>query len=174
MRYKKAFTLIELLIIIVIIGVLATVAVAQYGEAKARNRDARRRADLKQISTAIEMYKINNGSYKIGTTGGKDSGGIDISWLNYSGPGAATYPYHKSIIQGLIEAGVLSSAQRDPLCDSDACGYIYKTDSAKYSLYATLERPSDTDLQTYPSDSAVCDQLARTGWQKNYRVGTGL
>ncbi|PIT96248.1 hypothetical protein COT94_01415, partial [Candidatus Falkowbacteria bacterium CG10_big_fil_rev_8_21_14_0_10_37_14] len=51
-----AFTLIELLIVIAIIGVLATLATVAVSSARGRARDAKRVSDLKQISTALEMY----------------------------------------------------------------------------------------------------------------------
>ncbi|MCX6793242.1 MAG: type II secretion system protein [Candidatus Falkowbacteria bacterium] len=63
LRNKKAFTLIELLVVIAIIGVLSTMAIIALGNARTKARDARRVADLKQISTALELYYNDNSSY---------------------------------------------------------------------------------------------------------------
>ena len=56
MKNKKAFTLIELLVVIAIIGILATIAVIALQNARAKARDARRVADVKQIQTALELF----------------------------------------------------------------------------------------------------------------------
>lgn len=56
MKTKQAFTLIELLVVIAIIGILATVSVVAFQNARAKSRDAKRVADVKQIQTALELY----------------------------------------------------------------------------------------------------------------------
>jgi len=60
---KKGFTLIELLVVIAIIGLLSTLSILALNTARARSRDARRVADVKQIQTALEMYYNDTGSY---------------------------------------------------------------------------------------------------------------
>jgi len=51
----RAFTLIELLIVIAIIGLTATITVAAVGGARAKARDEKRVTDLKQIQKALEL-----------------------------------------------------------------------------------------------------------------------
>ncbi len=60
---KKGFTLIELLVVIAIIGLLSTLSVLALNSARARSRDAKRVADVKQIQTALEMYYNEAGNY---------------------------------------------------------------------------------------------------------------
>ena len=60
---KKGFTLIELLVVVAIIGLLATLSIVALNNARARARDARRVADVKQIQTALELYYNDLGSY---------------------------------------------------------------------------------------------------------------
>ncbi|MCX6793301.1 MAG: prepilin-type N-terminal cleavage/methylation domain-containing protein [Candidatus Falkowbacteria bacterium] len=60
---SKGFTLIELLVVIAIIGVLSTMAIIALGNARAKARDSKRVADIKQISTALELYFSDNGTY---------------------------------------------------------------------------------------------------------------
>ncbi|MBD3266043.1 prepilin-type N-terminal cleavage/methylation domain-containing protein [bacterium] len=62
-RNKKAFTLIELLIVVAIIGILAAIAVPNFLNAQTRAKIARVVSDLKSITKAIEMYYIDNNSY---------------------------------------------------------------------------------------------------------------
>lgn len=63
MKNKQGFTLIELLVVIAIIGLLSTLSVVALNNARARARDARRVADVKQIQTALELYFNANNSY---------------------------------------------------------------------------------------------------------------
>jgi prepilin-type N-terminal cleavage/methylation domain-containing protein len=60
--HAKGFTLIELLVVIAIIGILSSVVLASLNQARAKSRDARRIADLKQIQTALELYYDANSS----------------------------------------------------------------------------------------------------------------
>ena len=66
MRQSKsgfAFTLIELLIVVAIIGILAAIAVPNFLNAQTRSNIARVHADQKSIATALEMYHLDNNTY---------------------------------------------------------------------------------------------------------------
>lgn len=60
---KKGFTLVELLIVIAIIGVLASIVLVSMGSARAKARDAVRSSDLRQITSGMEMYYGDNNAY---------------------------------------------------------------------------------------------------------------
>lgn len=60
---QKGFTIIELLVVIVIIGILVALALPQLFAAQARGRDTDRKNDLKNIQTQLETYFNDNGSY---------------------------------------------------------------------------------------------------------------
>jgi prepilin-type N-terminal cleavage/methylation domain-containing protein len=60
---RRAFTLVELLVVISIIGLLSTIAVVSLGSARTKTRDGKRIADIKQISTAMQLYYDDKGTY---------------------------------------------------------------------------------------------------------------
>ena len=64
-KNQQGFTLIELLVVIAIIGLLSTLSIVALNQARARSRDARRIADVKQIQTALEMYYNDLGKYPL-------------------------------------------------------------------------------------------------------------
>ncbi len=61
MTKNRAFTLIELLIVVAIIGILAAIAVPNFLNAQIRAKVSRAKADLTSIRTALEMYATDHG-----------------------------------------------------------------------------------------------------------------
>ncbi len=55
-KYIKGFSLVELLVVVAIIGVLASIVLANQGMAKAKSRDTRRVSDVGNIQTALSRY----------------------------------------------------------------------------------------------------------------------
>ena len=57
---NKAFTLLELLVVIGIIAVLVSLATVAYSSAQKGSRDSRRQSDMKSIQSALEVYYSEN------------------------------------------------------------------------------------------------------------------
>ncbi len=64
-RSSKAFTLIELLIVVAIIAILAAIAVPNFLEAQTRSKVSRVKADMRSIATAVESYYVDYNRYPI-------------------------------------------------------------------------------------------------------------
>ncbi len=58
-----AFTLIELLIVVAIIGILAAIAVPNFLNAQIRSKIAEAESEMRSLDTAIESYRLDRGMY---------------------------------------------------------------------------------------------------------------
>jgi len=115
-RNEKGFTLIELMVVLVIMGILVTVVVLNISDEPDKAKVQMARTNIKTLETALKMYKIDNGKYptteqsidalKYEPTVGdvpksyKDGGYVESvpmdPWDNpyiYISPGAAGRPY---------------------------------------------------------------------------------
>lgn len=60
---EKGFTLLELMIVIAIIGILATLAQPSYKAAVKKSREAALKEDLYNIRSVLDQYYADNGKY---------------------------------------------------------------------------------------------------------------
>lgn len=60
---KRGFTIVELLIVIVVIAILASITIVAYNGVQQRARDVRRVSDAQAIVQALEIYRLDNGQY---------------------------------------------------------------------------------------------------------------
>jgi len=65
MRNRHGFTLIELLIVVAIIGILAAIAIPNFLEAQMRAKAATCYAEMRDLGTALEVYRVDNAAYPI-------------------------------------------------------------------------------------------------------------
>lgn len=118
----KGFTLVELLIVVGIIGILATLLMANFIGVRQRARDAQRKSDLRQIQSALELYRSDLGIYPV--TGSFPSCGSALTG------GASTY---------------MAKIPCDPLGGS----HTYTSASgASYTIRTCLENLNDAQKDT--------------------------
>lgn len=147
-KYKRsqyAFTLLELLVVVTILGILATVGFGQYQTSQMKARDGQRKSDLSNIARALEMYYNDYSQYPKDNGSGNmviGEGGSAIS-LNW-GAGFET--------SDTIYMKVLP---RDPRATSEGSSdwdYCYMSSGGDdFKLYAKLENENDSDYYEYYS-----------------------
>ncbi|GLT21646.1 hypothetical protein GCM10007933_10980 [Zoogloea oryzae] len=76
-RLQDGFTLVELLIVVVILGVLAAIAIPQFSASTDDSKAAALDATLSNLRTAIELYYQQHGSYPSAVAAGGSFGAID-------------------------------------------------------------------------------------------------
>ncbi|MCL4397481.1 type II secretion system GspH family protein [Patescibacteria group bacterium] len=67
-KSKKGFTLVELMIVITVIAILATIAVVSFTRVQKQARDTKRKAEVKSLQTALQAYYTEHQAYPISTT----------------------------------------------------------------------------------------------------------
>jgi prepilin-type N-terminal cleavage/methylation domain-containing protein len=80
-RKQAGFTIIELLIVIAIIGILATLVITNFQGAQAKGRDTVRTNDINSVYQKLEEYYNENGGYPDGNLSATVLPGIDAGAL---------------------------------------------------------------------------------------------
>lgn len=61
LKQQEGFTLVELMIVVVILGILAGIGVQQYSAVQERAQKGVDKANRKMIENAIQLYRLSNG-----------------------------------------------------------------------------------------------------------------
>ncbi len=86
---QKGFTIIELLVVIVIIGILVALALPNLFSAQARGRDSDRKNELKNLQQRLESHFNDNDAYPATLAGLTPAPSADET----TGPRADAYTY---------------------------------------------------------------------------------
>jgi len=62
-RHQRGFTLIEIMVVVVILGILAAIIIPKISDRPEQARRTKAIMDIKSIETALSLYQMDNGSY---------------------------------------------------------------------------------------------------------------
>jgi prepilin-type N-terminal cleavage/methylation domain-containing protein len=139
-RPRKAFTLVELLIVVIIIAVLAAIAIPKFADSSLRSKEAALRGELKLVRDGIELFKNDCGCYpaqlsdltaSTGPTTGKDATGaiFTIAAASYKGP------YISSVDPDPVDGTQLGYSVTSPNVGKVTANPGASTDGSDYSSW---------------------------------------
>jgi prepilin-type N-terminal cleavage/methylation domain-containing protein len=76
---RRGFTIVELLIVIVIIGILATIVIVAYNGIQQKARVASLQSDMSNAASQLEIDNVNNGTYPVSTAAANSGVGLKAS-----------------------------------------------------------------------------------------------
>lgn len=174
-KTKSGFTIVELTVVIVIIGILAAISIVTYNGVQARSRDSIRHSDVALITQALDRYYLENGRYPA-SNGGSTT--INSGW---STTADASWQY----LANQLVPDYISSMPSDPTSTPGASVLSAGTKSYNYA-YFTGNYCGTTIYQMYllvfrTESSPTPDRLSGTcssspvgpyavGVSTNYRV----
>lgn len=123
---KKGFTLIEVLVAVTIIAVLVSIGVVSYSSVNKRSRDAKRKGDVEQLRSALEMYRADIGSYpNLGGGSWVDASGLSVTLVSAylpaipSDPKGTQYHYKATSLYVYCLSALLESENPSDTCEPD-------------------------------------------------------
>jgi prepilin-type N-terminal cleavage/methylation domain-containing protein len=159
--YKHGFTLVELLIVIVVIAILASISIVAYNGIQNRAKNVATQSDLRQIEGFLELYNTENGSYP-------STGGLSRVYTDANCSRAADSDGYKGAdwIPGLnilMKSGLPQSNLAGAGISGAGGCYTYASDGVSYVLSAWNAKFGD------PSTEAL---YRRLGWREMGNFGS--
>jgi len=141
-QQKKAFTLVEILVALIIIGILATIVLLSVLSARIDARCAKRSADLSTVKKALDLYYTDHNNYPLSGSDPDSFVGestwdqylfeFDSGWTTFLGIYLESVP--KDPLQKLVSATCNAT---DRLCISTEDRiYGYASDGVDYKIYS--------------------------------------
>lgn len=136
-KTQKAFTLLELLVVMAILGLLIVLGLRTFGAIQQKSRDSRRKQDMQSISKALEIYYNDFKRYP-GSAEGKIVGCEE--------GGLASCEWGSSWQNTTNQTLYMSELPKDP--GGSQYYYLATDQGSSYSLFALLENVEDGDVAT--------------------------
>lgn len=149
----SGFSVVELIIVVVVISILASIAIVAYTSSQQKSRNSIRLTDLKLMQDAVETYRAQNGTYP--STSDAWRGRCEVPTVALS-----TANYIPSIISGNYYSGG-SSLPLDPrwkLASDNKC-YMYRSDGVDYMIVAYMTAEGLCGTNGDPGNSCNSNEI---------------
>jgi len=154
-RTQAGFSIIELLIVVAIISILSSVIFLNFREGAAQSRDAERRADLRTLQNALELYRQENGRYPEACNGPSGWSQVGDGWSGEMGSTHACSSGNQYIVD--LAPEFISTLPTDPRPQSGDHGYAYAVNS-EGTVYKLMSRNAvETETVDYDHAFKSCD-----------------
>ncbi|MHC5163090.1 MAG: type II secretion system protein [Planctomycetota bacterium] len=157
MRNKKGFTLVEILIVVVILGILAAIVIPQFTDASTQSKLSSCLSTLKSMRSQIELYKIqhNDAPPTLAAIANQleqfsDVDGGNLSDTTNTVTGAIYGPYVQD-----VAANPWNDSDTFALADGDGVGWVYN--EATGDLTIGVFNLTDTEVRTKLFDAGATD-----------------
>jgi prepilin-type N-terminal cleavage/methylation domain-containing protein len=162
----KGFTIVELLVVIVVIAILATVTIVAFNGVQARARDSQRMSDITAIDKAIKLYIVDNGHAPDfgGVCSYAATGGYDSSCYVTSDDGSHSSPYGTPHTWSELQAALQPYMKKVPV---DPCASQCHSDQKAEEQYAMGIAESDGYfIYRYTAPGELTDPAVEDGADK--------
>ena len=132
MRNKKGFTLVEILIVVVILGILAAIVIPQFSDASTESKLSSSRTSLATLRSQIQLYKIQHNDLPP-----SDTTLVEATWIaqmtgTTDASGSATGSDYGPYIQQ-VPFNPWNNSQSVAAADATGVGWVY--DAATGNIY---------------------------------------
>ena len=140
MKSKSGFTLVEILIVVVILGILAAIVIPQFTEASSEAKLSSLCTDLQTVRSQIELYKVQHGDSLPTNLVAQLTNQTDFAGLmaGDAGVGVLKYgPYLQKFPTNPYTNTNTVTSDANPPAGDNSSGWHYNTTTAAFS-------PNDT------------------------------
>jgi prepilin-type N-terminal cleavage/methylation domain-containing protein len=168
MKYNRGFTVAEIVVVIAIVSILASVVIFNAVSGSKRSRDIDRQADLRTVQSAIELYKQRYGRYPARCANSQ-------SWSGQLGTQYACADGSGQYIVGLAPEFMPSLPKDGRLPDTNS-GYVYAVNAAGTVYKLAARRAVETEQVSYghPLKSCDADNTSQTTNQSQFYLTAPL
>ncbi len=148
-KFSSGFTLIELMVVISIIAILSSVLYANFGAGRTQSRDAERKADLRNLQNAIDLYKNKYGRYPAGCNAAS-------SWSGQKGSSYACTSGSDQYIVNLAPE-FIPTLPIDPKLNGANSGYAYTTNVTGTVYKIMAKNTVESEIVDDTNDFRSCE-----------------
>ena len=162
--HNKGFTVIELLIVIAVIGILATLTYIAYSGIQTKARDTIVKNAAKQLGVELQRFATDTGKTPLQTGGGWSGQGI--GWVSTQEVDP-NYPLAIETVLvngGYLPSGFTAGLPKNTKYNSSTYTLMLYSCGAQYVIYFSLEAPTSADTTNFNNAMTQCGNTSVTNY----------